>query len=67
MKAEVPLAVFILGGPGSGKGTQSDLIKKNLNFIHLSAGDLLREERKKGSEKGELIESYIKEGKIVPS
>jgi UMP-CMP kinase len=36
--------VFILGGPGSGKGTQSALIEQNFGFKHLSAGDLLREE-----------------------
>ena len=35
--------VFILGGPGSGKGTQSPLIEQNFGFKHLSAGDLLRE------------------------
>jgi UMP-CMP kinase len=34
--------VFILGGPGSGKGTQCDLIVKKFNYVHLSAGDLLR-------------------------
>ena len=34
--------------------------------MHLSAGDLLRAERKSGSKDGDLIESYIKEGKIVP-
>ena len=32
----------------------------------MSAGDLLREERASGSKNGDLIESYIKEGKIVP-
>jgi UMP-CMP kinase len=30
--------VFMLGGPGTGKGTQSELIQKNFNFKHLSAG-----------------------------
>jgi UMP-CMP kinase len=35
--------VFVLGGPGSGKGTQSELIEKAFKFIHLSAGHLLRE------------------------
>jgi UMP-CMP kinase len=34
--------VFILGGPGSGKGTQSALIQEKFKFNHLSAGDLLR-------------------------
>ena len=36
--------VFMLGGPGTGKGTQSELIEKNFKFKHLSAGELLREE-----------------------
>ena len=39
---------------------------KEFGFIHLSAGELLREEQKSGSENGELIDTYIKEGKIVP-
>lgn len=37
-----PLVIFILGGPGSGKGTQCNKIKEHFKFIHLSAGDLLR-------------------------
>lgn len=47
------IVVFILGGPGSGKGTQSEKIYEEFKFIHLSAGDLLREERKtSGSQYG---------------
>ena len=42
-----PTVIFILGGPGSGKGTQCELICKHYKFHHLSAGDLLRAERKK--------------------
>lgn len=62
-----PKVVFVLGGPGAGKGTQCARIVENFGYVHLSAGDLLREERAKpGSEYGELIESYIKDGKIVP-
>ena len=41
-------------------------VLKEFGFIHLSAGELLREEQKSGSENGELIDTYIKEGKIVP-
>lgn len=42
-------------------------ISQNYNYTHLSAGDLLREERaREGSEFGHLIASFIKEGKIVP-
>ena len=63
-----PIVIFILGGPGSGKGTQCELIQTNFKFHHLSAGDLLRAERNKpGSENGALIQKYIDEGKIVPS
>ncbi|EER02165.1 conserved hypothetical protein [Perkinsus marinus ATCC 50983] len=62
-----PSVVFVLGGPGAGKGTQCDLIEKEFGFMHLSAGDLLREERnREGSEYGDLIEKYIREGAIVP-
>eukprot|EP00835_Amoeboradix_gromovi_P002465 NODE_140_length_17926_cov_0.139620.p11 type:complete len:194 gc:universal NODE_140_length_17926_cov_0.139620:4473-5054(+) len=55
--------LFILGGPGSGKGTQSDMLKKHFNAQHLSAGDLLRSSTKHR----QLIDDYIKEGQIVPS
>ncbi|KAF3912130.1 hypothetical protein ABW21_db0205130 [Orbilia brochopaga] len=59
--------IFVLGGPGVGKGTQCANLVKDYDFVHLSAGDLLREERSRsGTEYGELIETYIKEGKIVP-
>ena len=63
--------IFVLGGPGAGKGTQSSLVLDNYpspgEYVwHLSAGDLLREARTKGGEDGELIESYIVAGKIVP-
>lgn len=59
--------VFFLGGPGSGKGTQSANLVKDYGFVHLSAGDLLRAEQvREGSQYGELIKTYIREGKIVP-
>jgi UMP-CMP kinase len=62
-----PQVVFVLGGPGAGKGTQCSKIVEEFGFVHLSAGDLLREERNKpGSEFGELIERHIREGSIVP-
>jgi len=64
--SSTPQVVFVLGGPGSGKGTQCEKIVKEFGFIHLSAGDLLRSERLSGSELGEQIEIYLKNGKIVP-
>jgi len=59
--------VFVLGGPGAGKGTQCALIVEKFGYVHLSAGDLLREERKSGSDLADMINTYIKEGKIVPA
>ncbi|CZS91177.1 probable uridine-monophosphate kinase (UMP-CMP kinase) [Rhynchosporium agropyri] len=59
--------LFVLGGPGAGKGTQCANLVRDYNFTHLSAGDLLRAEQDRaGSEFGDLIKSYIKDGKIVP-
>lgn len=67
MSVEKPKVVFVLGGPGAGKGTQCSKIVDRFQFVHLSAGDLLREERARaGSEFGSLIEDYIRNGKIVP-
>lgn len=62
-----PLVAFVLGGPGSGKGTQCKFICDEFGFKHLSAGDLLRAERNlPGSQYGEMIERHIQEGSIVP-
>ncbi|RKP13560.1 adenylate kinase-domain-containing protein [Piptocephalis cylindrospora] len=61
------MVIFVLGGPGSGKGTNCARLVEDFGFEHLSAGDLLREEqRRPGSQYGELIKNYIREGKIVP-
>ena len=57
----------MLGGPGAGKGTQSELLVQNFGFVHLSAGELLRSEVKKESKNGAMIQQLMKEGKIVPA
>ncbi|KAH9483813.1 UMP-CMP kinase [Psilocybe cubensis] len=59
--------IFVLGGPGAGKGTQCAKLVEDFNFCHLSAGDLLRaEQNREGSQYGKLIQTYIREGTIVP-
>jgi UMP-CMP kinase len=59
--------LFVLGGPGAGKGTQCARLVAAYGFTHLSAGDLLRAEQDRaGSEYGDLIRDYIKNGLIVP-
>ena len=47
-------------------GTQCEFLSSEFGMIHLSAGELLRNERASDSVNGKLIESYLKEGKIVP-
>ncbi|KAK4116352.1 UMP-CMP kinase [Canariomyces notabilis] len=59
--------IFVLGGPGAGKGTQCARLVKDYGFTHLSAGDLLRAEQDRpGSQYGQLIRDCIKNGEIVP-
>jgi UMP-CMP kinase len=66
-KSDEVSVVFVLGGPGAGKGTQCANIVRDFGFKHLSAGDLLRDEQQNPNSKyGELIANYIREGKIVP-
>ncbi|KAL5490133.1 URA6 [Sanghuangporus weigelae] len=61
------VVVFVLGGPGAGKGTQCVKLVNEFRFSHLSAGDLLRaEQNREGSEFGVLIRTCIREGTIVP-
>ncbi|KAK0240404.1 UMP-CMP kinase [Armillaria nabsnona] len=61
------IVVFVLGGPGAGKGTQCARLVQDFGFCHLSAGDLLRAEQvREGSQYGELIQTCIREGSIVP-
>ena len=60
------LNIIIFGAPGSGKGTQSDLIKKNYNLAHISTGDVLRGEIKNETELGKTAKGYIDKGQLVP-
>ena len=59
--------VFVLGGPGSGKGTLCSRIVDEYGYVHLSAGDLLRAERESEGPTSELINRIILEGGIVPA
>ena len=60
------LNIILCGAPGSGKGTQSDLIVKKYGLQHLSTGDALRAEIKSGSELGKEIGELIAGGNLVP-
>ena len=59
--------IFVLGSPGGGKGTQCDKIKEKYKIFHYSCGELLRQAVKENNKEAELINGYMKEGKIVPA
>ena len=58
--------IVIFGAPGSGKGTQSDLLIKKYGFGHISTGDVLRSEIKNGTELGKTAKGYIDNGQLIP-
>jgi len=58
--------IVIFGAPGSGKGTQSDLLVKKYGFKHISTGDVLRAEIKGGTELGNTAKGYIDKGQLIP-
>ena len=58
--------IVIFGAPGSGKGTQSDLMIEHYGLGHISTGDVLREEIKTGTELGKTAQSYIDKGNLIP-
>lgn len=60
------LNIIIFGPPGSGKGTQSAKIVENYNLIHISTGDLMREEIANDTALGREVKKYIDKGMLVP-
>merc|ERR1739838_438789 len=64
----MPKIIFVLGGPGAGKGTICEKLQADYGFHHLSAGELLRAEmNREGSEYGKMIMEINQAGKINPS
>ena len=58
--------IVIFGAPGSGKGTQSDLLVEKYGFKHISTGDVLRAEIKNGTELGKTAQGFIDQGQLIP-
>ncbi len=62
-----PNVVFVLGGPGAGKGTMCELAEAQLGWTHLSVGALLRAEREAGGPNSATIDECIRAGDLVPN
>ncbi|MBP9853509.1 MAG: adenylate kinase [Candidatus Omnitrophica bacterium] len=58
--------VVLLGPPGAGKGTLAGLLKVSLDLLHISTGDLLREEMKNNTKFGQEAKNYVEKGELVP-
>ncbi|EED88908.1 predicted protein, partial [Thalassiosira pseudonana CCMP1335] len=59
--------ILVVGGPGSGKGLLSERLVKECGVVHISSGDLLREEVQAGSHLGKQVEEIMKSGGLVSS
>lgn len=60
------LNIVIFGAPGSGKGTQSDKLIEHYNLFHISTGDVLRDNIRRGTDLGKTAKGYIDQGQLVP-
>lgn len=60
------MIIVMLGAPGAGKGTQSKLLQDELNLLHISSGDLLRDNIRRETALGKVADEYITRGELVP-
>lgn len=60
------MRLIFLGPPGAGKGTQAQILQQRFGAKQISTGDILRENRNKGTELGKLAKSYMVSGTLVP-
>jgi len=60
------LCIVMLGAPGAGKGTQAKELAQALDLVHISTGDLFRENLKNQTKLGQLAQTYMNKGELVP-
>ena len=58
--------IVLLGPPGAGKGTQAQIMAEKLRLMHVSSGDLFRENLKNKTELGQKAQTYVDRGELVP-
>ena len=60
------LNLILIGPPGSGKGTQAELLREKNGFVHYSTGEVFRDHISRKSAVGAKVEEYVTSGKLVP-
>ena len=60
------MKLILLGAPGAGKGTQAEIISRELNIPNISTGNMLREAMKNGTELGLKVKNFMDNGQLVP-
>ena len=58
--------IVLLGPPGAGKGTQASLISEKMGLVHVSSGDIFRENLKNDTPLGLEAKGYMERGELVP-
>lgn len=58
--------IVLLGPPGAGKGTQAEVLEENTGLVHISSGDIFRENLKAQTELGILAQGFMNRGELVP-
>lgn len=58
--------LVLFGPPGSGKGTQAELLRERQGLDHVAPGDMLRQHLADGTELGKMAKSYMASGRLVP-
>lgn len=66
LKKQHMINLVLFGKPGAGKGTQASFLKEKYNLKHISTGDVFRYNMKNGTELGNLAQSYMDKGELVP-
>ena len=61
------MQIILLGAPGAGKGTQAKRLSAKYNLLHISTGDIFRENIKNSTDIGKIAKSYIDKGQLVPN
>jgi adenylate kinase len=65
-RRERVLNLVLLGGPGSGKGTQAEKLRGKFQLCHIASGDLFRQNLKDDTRLGQLAKTYMNRGELVP-